>query len=466
MISVITQGHGSIFPAMDVSRLFFGPSVRCEGQSIFADYEEDIVIESIVQSDGFVMTTVPGTSIFEKSDDAQKLPSNRELKRQLYRVFSVITKKKFPWGSLTGIRPTLVAREVRDLDTLVRFYDVREDKAGLAYNTAVAEDRILSSTDDRDLFVYIGIPFCPGRCSYCSFITQESRTSSALLSEYKDTVLKEIAGLTGIMKNVRAVYFGGGTPTIMDDDLLRDFVCGALDLICPDRNAEITVEAGRPDTLTESKTTLLVDEGVGRICVNPQSLSDETLMRIGRHHTAEQFYRAFDIARKAGFSVINTDLIAGLPGESLDEFRFSIDRIIELNPENITVHALCKKRTSNLARAEIMDDPERVRIADQMVSYASVRLAETGYSPYYLYKQKDTVAGLENTGFSTMGTECVYNVAMMSDYRNVLAFGAGGVGKRVLPNGRIERHDCVRSVREYILRIDEIIRGKNRFFEV
>lgn len=451
---------------MDVSRLFFGPSVRCEGQSIFADYEEDIVIESTVRSDGFVMTTVLGMSIFEESDDAQRLPSNRELKRQLYRVFSVITKKKFPWGSLTGIRPTLVAREVRDLDTLVRFYDVRGDKAGLAYNTAVAEDRILSSTDDRDLFVYIGIPFCPGRCSYCSFITQESRTSSALLSEYKDTVLKEIAGLTGIMKNVRAVYFGGGTPTIMDDDLLKDFVCGALDLICPDRNAEITVEAGRPDTLTESKTALLVDAGVGRICVNPQSLSDETLMRIGRHHTAEQFYRAFDIARKAGFSVINTDLIAGLPGESLDEFRFSIDRIIELNPENITVHALCKKRTSNLARAEIMDDPERVRIADQMVSYASVRLAETGYSPYYLYKQKDTVAGLENTGFSTMGTECVYNVAMMSDSRNVLAFGAGGVGKRVLPNGRIERHDCVRSVREYILRIDEIIRGKNRFFEV
>lgn len=451
---------------MDVSRLFFGPSVRCEGQSIFADYEEDIVIESTVRSDGFVMTTVPGMSIFEESDDAQRLPSNRELKRQLYRVFSVITKKKFPWGSLTGIRPTLVAREVRDLDTLVRFYDVREDKAGLAYNTAVAEDRILSSTDDRDLFVYIGIPFCPGRCSYCSFITQESRTSSALLSEYKDTVLKEIAGLTGIMKNVRAVYFGGGTPTIMEDDLLRGFVCGALDLLCPDQSAEITVEAGRPDTLTESKTALLVDAGVGRICVNPQSLSDETLMRIGRHHTAEQFFRAFDIARKAGFSVINTDLIAGLPGESLDEFRVSIDRIIGLNPENITVHALCKKRTSNLARAGIMDDPERVRIADQMVSYASVRLAEKGYSPYYLYKQKDTVAGLENTGFSTMGKECVYNVAMMSDCRNVIAFGAGGVGKRVLPNGRIVRHDCVRSVREYILRIDEIIRGKNQFFEV
>ncbi len=466
MISVITQGHGSLFPAKDVSRLFFGPSVRCEGQSIFAEYAEDVVIESTVWPDGRVTTAVQGTSIFEKSDDTQRLAPNRELKRQLYRVFSAVTQKRFPWGSLTGIRPTLVAREVRDIDTLVRFYDVREDKAGLAYKTAEAEDRILSSTDEQDLFIYIGIPFCPGRCSYCSFITQESRASARLLSEYRDTVLKEIAGLTGIMKNVRAVYFGGGTPTIMEDELLRDFVCEALDLICPDRNAEITVEAGRPDTLTESKTALLVDAGVGRICVNPQSLSDETLTRIGRHHTTEQFYRAFDIARKAGFSVVNTDLIAGLPGESLEKFRFSVDRIIELKPENITVHALCKKRTSNLTRAEVLDDTDRERVADQMVSYAAERLAETGYAPYYLYKQKDTVGGLENTGFSTVGKECVYNVAMMSDRRNVLAFGAGGVGKRVFPNGRLVRHDCLRNARDYILRIDEIIRGKKRFFEV
>jgi oxygen-independent coproporphyrinogen-3 oxidase len=466
LISIITQGHESLFPAKDVSRLFLGPSVRCEGQSVFAEYPEDIVIESKVHPDGSVTTAVPGTLIFEKSDEAQPLPSNRELKRQLYRVLSAVTQKHFPWGSLTGIRPTLVAREVPDVESLVRFYDVREDKAALALQTAEAEDRILSTTDEQDMFIYIGIPFCPGRCAYCSFITQESRTSEKILSVYLDAVLQEIAAFAGCYQNVRAVYFGGGTPTIMDDELLKNFINRALELIRPDRDAEITVEAGRPDTLTESKAAFLVESGVGRICVNPQSLSDETLLRIGRHHTAEQFYKAFDIVRKAGFSVINTDLIAGLPGESLEAFRFSIDRIIELKPENITVHALCKKRTSDIKRSEILDDPMREKTADQMVSYATAQLKAADYSPYYLYKQKDTVGGLENTGFSTKDSECLYNVAMMSDRRNVLAFGAGGVSKRIFSNGRLVRHDCVRSAREYILRIDEIIRKKKSFYEV
>lgn len=446
--------------------MFFGPSVRIEDHTIYADYPRDVVVESTIFSDGKVQTSVLGTSIFEKSGDEYVALPNREVKRQLYRVLSEVTRKRFPWGSLTGIRPTIVAREVQDPGLLAEFYSVREDKAQLALETAQAEDRILETTGTEDMFVYVGIPFCPGRCSYCSFITQECRASAELLVAYRDTVLREIAGLSGMFRNVKAVYFGGGTPTIMEDEMLFHFIDKALDRIRPDRNAEITVEAGRPDTLSEAKAERLRQAGVGRICVNPQTLSDETLIRIGRRHTADQFFEAFSIARKAGFPVINTDLIAGLPGEPLGAFQCNVDRIIGLSPENVTIHALCKKRTSNLKREDILDDPVREGIADGMITYAVNRLEQAGYSPYYLYKQKDTVGGLENTGFSLRGKECLYNVAMMSDCRNVLALGAGGVSKKIFENGRAVRHDCVRNVKDYIQNIDKIIEGKIRFFEV
>ena len=455
-----------MFPATDVSLLFLGSNVRNEGNLICAEYDGDILIESSVHPDGIVTTSVPGTPIMQTQDTAFDLPPNREIKRQLYRVLAAVIGRSFPWGSLTGIRPTQIAREVRDADDMSNFYDVRKDKARLAIETAETEDRILATTSEEDLFVYIGIPFCPGRCSYCSFTTQESRSDAGLLPEYLNAVLREVSGLSSKLKNVRAVYFGGGTPTIMDEELLGSFVDGCLDLIGPDRSAEITVEAGRPDTLTPVKLETLSRAGVSRICVNPQSLSDRTLAAIGRKHTAEQFCNAFQAARKAGFHTINTDLIAGLPGESMEEFRFSVDRIIELLPENITVHALCKKRSADIKREEIFEGKDNGALADDMVSYADSKIRAGGYFPYYLYKQKDTVGGLENTGFSKPGKECLYNVAMMSDLRNVLSFGAGGVSKRFFSSRRLERFDCVRNPKEYIERIDEILIGKRRFFEV
>lgn len=465
MITVLTDGHKSLFPAAEICRLFLGSSVRCDGTCIMAEYPEEIVIESTVNPLGGVYTTVTGTEIFEEPDSRYPLSPNREVKRQLYRIFSKITDKAFPWGSLTGIRPTVVAREAGE-SGLESLYDVRRDKAGLAVDTARTEDRILSGTVDDDLFVYIGIPFCPGRCSYCSFITQESRASAELLSEYAEAVLREITGLAGVVRNVRAVYFGGGTPTVMDNGLLRNFVNGVLDRICPERDAEITVEAGRADTLDEEKLEGLVSAGVQRICVNPQTLRDRTLLEIGRHHTSDQFFRAYEAARKAGFSSMNTDLIAGLPGENIDDFRFSMDRILSLSPENITVHALSKKRSALMDRGAVTEDAQRGRIADEMIRYAQAGLFREGYRPYYLYKQKDTVGGLENTGFSKPKHECVYNVGMMSDRRSVLSFGAGGVSKRLFPDGSLRRFDCVRNPKEYIVRTDGIIEGKMRFFGV
>lgn len=455
-----------MYPATDVCRLFFGPSVHVKEHVIRIDTPKNLSIESTVHSDGSVITTLTGTDIVEKPIAGNRLPPNREIKRQLYRILSKINERDFPWGSLTGIRPTFVAGENLDVDALRQMFDVREDKAKLALFTAKAEERVLASTNRDDLFVYIGIPFCPSRCSYCSFITEESQANIKLLPNYLDALQKEVIGLADRFKNVRAVYFGGGTPTIPDNDHIRKFVRGCLDIICPNRDAEITMEAGRPDTLTEAKIETLRNEGGGRICVNPQTLSDKTLSEIGRRHTAEQFYTAYEWAKKAGFSVINTDLIAGLPTETMEEFRFSMDQILKRAPENITIHALSKKRTASMSRNDMFDEESKAQLADEMVSYAAMRLGQEGYQPYYLYKQKDTIGALENTGYSKPGKECLYNVAMMSDCREVLSLGAGGVSKRIRSDGRSKRHYCPKNPAQYIERIEEVIRGKNLFFEV
>ncbi|NLW89155.1 MAG: coproporphyrinogen dehydrogenase HemZ [Clostridiaceae bacterium] len=464
MISVITQGHKSMFPASDVCRLFFGSSIRIEKNRIEIDCPYEYQITSRVDVDGIVSTQAAGLAGRNTIKSVAQIPANREIKRQLYRVLSEITGICFPWGSLTGIRPTLVASEIESVEAMTSMYDVRPDKAQLAIRTAREEARILEKTDERDVFVYIGIPFCPGRCTYCSFITQDNFRNSGLLPDYCDAVIREIRAMSGALKRVRAVYIGGGTPTVMEDPLLSRFLNDCLGLIRPDEGAEITLEAGRPDTMSEQKLLSIRRAGIGRICINPQTLIDRTLRTIGRKHTSDQFYKAYEWARKVGFSSINTDLIAGLPGETEQDFIYSMEHILTRMPESITVHALCKKRGSNLDTEQILsrfgDEP-----ADGMVTYASSRIIQSGYHPYYLYKQKNTVGALENTGFAKEGKECLYNVAMMSDQRTVIAFGAG-ISKRLVINGKFKRLDCIRHPREYIDRVEETIRKKIEFFEV
>ena len=229
------------------------------------------------------------------------------------------------------------------------------------------------------------------------------------------------------------------------------------------------MEAGRPDTITEGKLRILRDAGITRICINPQTLCDATLLRVGRRHTAEDFVRAFKMAREMGFTVINTDLIAGLPGESAEEFCASLDWILDLGPENVTVHSLSKKRRSDLSREEILlQEKEDLRKMETMLTYAFSELTKAGYEPYYLYKQKDTLGGHENVGYQKEGTPCLYNVAMMSDRRSVLSFGAGGMSKRVFPgvsdDVRVERCSCIKDPIQYIANVEAMAQKKREFF--
>lgn len=466
MIKVVLVGHHYYFPVSDVLRLFFGHADQVSTDEITAPYPKDITIISSLTKDGDVDTRDDSGTAYAHPSKTQPLSANREVKRQLYLFLSELTGKVFPWGSLTGIRPTLIARESSQSSDMIDIYGVRPDKAELAFKTAIAEDMILSRIPINSKSVYIGVPFCPGRCSYCSFISENQSRSADLLEKYVDAVIGEIRSLQSVLKNVSSVYIGGGTPTVMGDELFKRFVNGCFSELGLSSQIEITVEAGRPDTITENKLKTIRDAGINRICINPQTLSDKTLTAIGRNHTSEQFMNAYRLARAAGFSSINTDLIAGLPGEGIDEFRHTLDTIVSLSPENITIHTLSKKRTSRMSSEEqVLNDEPAALSVDEMLRYATELLCDKEYHPYYLYRQKDTVGGHENTGYSIPEKECSYNVAMMSDNRSVIAIGAGGISKMVLEDGRLARCPCLRNPREYITRLDEMAEKKLKFFE-
>ncbi len=467
MPAVKMIGHDYAFPISDVLRLFYGDCTKTDDAVILAGTDHEITIFSSL-SGNIVSTWIDGD---EESrclpDISDNLPPKREIKRQLYLLLSLLTGHSFPWGSLTGIRPTVVAREVKNAEELTHKYFVRPDKAALSMETAAFEDKILDAVQNDALCAYIGVPFCLSRCSYCSFISQDAAEQLHLLSPYTDAVQTEID--TYINKTIprfSCLYVGGGTPTVFDDDTFRTFLGRAFGSLRSERIHEITVEAGRPDTITAHKLHTLKDLGVHRICINPQTLSDKTLVEIGRKHTADDFFRAYYEARDIGFTTINTDLIAGLPGETEDDFFRSLETILLLQPENITIHTLSRKRTASIAQNIPHIDLKKEAELDLLIGYAHARLHEKGYAPYYLYRQKDTVGGHENTGYTKPGHECRYNVAMMSDQRSILAFGAGSVSKRAFSKTRLERCPCVRDVHEYMRRAEEMAGRKLSFFGV
>jgi len=459
-------GHNFVFPVSDIMRMFYGESRCTEENTISAGEDLDTTIYSTL-SDGVVMTWIEGSKDSTCPDiSTYLLPPKREVKRQLYQILSKLSDRTYPWGSLTGIRPTVVAREVGSAQEYSGKYFVRADKALLAIETAACEDRILETASPDLLCGYIGVPFCRSRCSYCSFISCDAAMQLALLPAYSDAVQKEIdCYFRDNTPGLSCLYVGGGTPTVFDDNTFRHFLNRAFTSLHAGQIKEITVEAGRPDTITDHKLRTMHDLGVDRICINPQTLSDKTLALVGRRHTADDFYRAYDAARKIGFTTINTDLIAGLPEENEEDFSGSLEGIISLEPENITIHTLSKKKKANIAsEMHRLVDQEQINELDRMLILASKRLKEEGYDPYYLYRQKDTLGGHENTGYTKPGHACVYNVAMMSDQRSILAFGAGSVSKRASATSRLERSQNVRNIQEYICRSEEMALRKCKLF--
>lgn len=347
------------------------------------------------------------------------------------------------WGMLTGVRPSKVAMEMllngnskaKVRKILNNDYFVIPKKAALATDIARREQKIMGTPNIRDCSVYISIPFCPSRCSYCSFVSYTTPKLLSLIPDYLEKLIKDLSSVLDTINelklNLKTIYIGGGTPTILTAEQLEKLLSLIDSKVDVNSLEEFTLEGGRPDTITAEKLTVAYNYGITRISVNPQSLNEQVVKSIGRNHTTDEFYRAFEIAKHSGIKCINTDLIAGLPGDNFKHFSSTFDKIIALEPENITVHTFCVKKAADILAQNQNIYSIRGGDAGKCVDYSQLRAQAAGYVPYYMYRQKNTVGNYENVGFAQEGTEGLYNIYMMEEVHSILAVGAGAVTKLV-----------------------------------
>ncbi|MBQ9734954.1 MAG: coproporphyrinogen dehydrogenase HemZ, partial [Clostridia bacterium] len=360
-------------------------------------------------------------------DIEKKRLVKRYAKLSLYKVLSRYYGKDLPWGALTGIRPTKLAYQQMEKDgEFAEFFTdvmkVSKEKTALT-KSVIDTQRGIYKKDDENTDFFVFIPFCPSRCKYCSFISADIKSAKKYVNDYVDALIDEIEYSARFIKNLRSIYIGGGTPVALPDELLEKVLL-VIDKI--NTGVEYTVEAGRPDAITERNLSLLKKHGVTRICINPQTFLDKTLNLLGRNHTASDVVEKYEMAK--GMFDINMDLIAGLEGESFEDFKYSLDKAVELSPDNITVHTLCIKRGSALAESE-----QRLSgiVVSDMVEYAHNKLSKNGYSPYYLYRQKYMAGNLENVGYTKPNKACVYNIDVMEEIAQNVSCGANAISKRV-----------------------------------
>lgn len=415
-------------------------------------------------------------------EDSDFLENKRKLKwlirRFLFKSLLTETNKYLPWGMLNGIRPAKFAMDLINeggtresvISDMINNFWVKEDKAALLYDIALKEKAILDNAPQKTVGLYIGIPFCPSRCLYCSFTAEPISKHIKKVPEYIDALGKEMAATKAMLSKqglkVQSIYIGGGTPTSLDENSLKCLIDMTKEHFISDSLEEFTIEAGRPDSLNHEKLKIIKESCVTRISINPQTINDKTLEIIGRNHSAEQFIKAYEMAKKMGFENINTDIIIGLPGETLEMFDNTMKAIEKLSPDSLTVHTLAIKRASKLKQDIENYEETKVEVGQLMMEKVYEYTDTMGLSPYYLYRQKNMLGHLENTGFCKEGKECIYNVQIMEEVQSIVALGAGAVTKIVFPNeNRIERAFNVKNVDEYINRIDEMIERKRLLFE-
>ena len=378
------------------------------------------------------------------------------------------------WGALAGVRPTKISTKhmlsggtPKSAEKLLKdVYYVTPERRKMAVDCSVSTVHAVELLEDTDVSLYIGIPFCPTRCVYCSFVSRTIGKRTELMEPYLQALYKEIE-ITGRLlkesgRRVRSIYIGGGTPTTLTSQQmakLLDTVRESFDL---SRCLEFTVEGGRPNTLDDEKLRTIVQHGADRISINPQTMENHVLRACGRPHSADDILRAYDQAVAAGFKAINMDLIAGLPQDSVEGFRRSLDTVISLNPANITVHTLALKKGADLfeRRVELPTQGE----VTQMVDYANTTLREAGYKPYYLYRQKYMSGSFENVGWSRNALDCLYNIYMMEEVHTIISLGGGGMNKVNLPGGKIERFHNPKFPEQYIEMIDSVLQQKEEMF--
>ncbi len=457
---------------IQVVKLFFGEN--------FEDARLDLSVNYEVKNCTISTTIIYGKTgkksrcaIFEDTLTTTQLSNQnkyikRYIKLHVYKVLSKYTGKKLPWGSLTGIRPTKLLYELRDIhnkDLNKATYDLKKIFYVTKQKAKIAQEIIQNQNivkDDRVVDFYINIPFCPTRCRYCSFVSGGMKECGHMLEPYLDTLIYDVEKSLEFLKEngyeIKTIYIGGGTPTTLSPAQL-DRLLSSINISVK----EFTVESGRPDTITKEKLDVLKSHNVSRICINPQTFCDDTLRKIGRDHSTTDTLNAYSLAKSYDF-IINMDLIAGLEDESFGTFKNSLNTAISLNPDNITVHTLSVKKASRLI--EEKHQLQSAKLVEKMVDYSYKTLSRHGYKPYYLYRQKNMIGNLENIGYFKGDTKCIFNIDSMEECASIFACGANAISKRYWSKSdRIERWANVKNLNEYNTRIDEMLEKKFALFD-
>lgn len=472
-IKLILKNHSEEYAAREMITAHI-PKVKIEICDFVPDSTEDYVISSLEIKDGsYVYTTVLNLSNKLYNDcTAENKYSKTYVKKSINSAFCRAFGTNLPWGLITGIRPSKIVRELADSGVsrteikkyLKDFYLCSDDKIKIATDVAYRERELIKTIPKNSVSLYVGIPFCPTRCLYCSFTSQSVKFSNKLMEPYMDALEKEIISTAEIIKNngltIDTVYIGGGTPTSLSeaqlkrllDCLFRYFEFGSI--------REFTLEAGRPDTITHEKLNIIKEFGISRISINPQTMNQKTLDIIGRRHTPEDIVRTYELAERLGFNHINTDIIAGLPEENEADFDYTLNELEKVNPQSITVHTMSIKHGSFLDGKYSMYTQTAADTVNNMLNNAAKRMKKLKKKPYYMYRQKNMLGNLENVGYCDANHECLYNIYIMEEVQSIYSVGAGASTK-IINGSKIERIFNVKEVSEYIKRIDEMIKRKD-----
>ncbi len=411
-------------------------------------------------------------------DYDNRFETKNKIKRRLYLLLMERTGKQLPWGTLTGIRPTKIALtklEQGEAENEIRremkeTYYTGNEKINLSIEIAQKERELLSGIDYRDGYsLYVGIPFCPTTCLYCSFTSYPIGRWQGKMDQYFEALFKELDYVAEKKRGCRleTIYFGGGTPTSLSPEDLDRLITKIENTFDLSHVQEFTVEAGRPDSITREKLQVLRDHGITRISINPQTMKQETLDLIGRRHTVEDVKERFAMARELGFDNINMDLIVGLPEENIEDVQATMEAVKALAPDSITVHSLAIKRAARLNTMKEVYKDLKITNTQEMIDLTAKYARELGLEPYYLYRQKNMAGNFENVGYALPGKACIYNILIMEEKQTIIACGAGTTTKRLFPEeNRIERAENVKNVEQYIERIDEMIARKDKLLSM
>ena len=465
-------GHDDRYAVEQLQMALFGSDE--DGQAVSALHRGNIWLTATAKIT-LGGKTATASKRLKVADETVRL--RRRILQQSYYLAAVqLLGQPSAWGALAGVRPTKIStKHLLDGGTeksaeklLGDVYFVTPQRRKLAVDCSVSTVSATRLLENTDISLYVGIPFCPTRCSYCSFVSRTIGSQTNLMEPYLEALLQEISVTGKLLENsgrhVRTLYIGGGTPTTLSTPQMTRLLDAIRESFDLSRCMEFTVEGGRPDTLDEEKLLAIREHGADRMSINPQTMVDSVLHACKRPHTADDVLRAFEWAKNAGFKAINMDLIAGLPTDDFDGFRYSLDTVAALNPANITVHTLALKKG-----ADLFENRENLSHADQvarMVDYSEDTLRGLGYKPYYLYRQKYMSGSFENVGWSRDGLDCLYNIYMMEEVHTILSLGGGGMNKINLPDGSLQRFHNPKFPEQYIEMLPQVLEDKQRLFKL